>query len=178
MYSLKNHNRNNMEKMLNNVNLILSNPNGGSNQKIIVVVAAICAISLMITMDLIFVQPAVRNLGETRKSSRLEADFTKAKEQSFGYFTDIRSKDWELMQERVRQRQNHNDEKNGMRSKIVFMDDPPAWYVLLLAMFIISDCDDSWFYPRPRKCVFIAFSRILTHFLLVLIFKVSEQFRA
>ena len=81
-----------MEKMLNNVNLILSNPNGGSNQKIIVLVAAICAILLMITMDLIFVQPAVRNLGETRKSSRLEADFTKAKEQSFGYFTDIRSK--------------------------------------------------------------------------------------
>ena len=82
------------------------------------------------------------------------------------------------MQERVRQRQNHNDEKNGMRSKIVFMDDPPAWYVLLLAMLIISDCDDSWFYHRPRKCVFIAFSQILTHFLLVLIFKVSEQFRA
>lgn len=89
---------------------------------------AACAIALMLATDVLVVRPSMRTAAESRRVAEIEADFSKAKRESFGFFTDIRTKDWDLMAERVRQRKNHNDEKNGFRSKVVYLDIPNAWY--------------------------------------------------
>lgn len=55
-------------------------------------------------------------------------DYTMARSQSFGFFDDVRVEDWELMRHRVKERTNHNDAVLGPRSKVVFLDQPNAWY--------------------------------------------------
>lgn len=62
------------------------------------------------------------------KRTVARVDFQTAERESYGFFDDVTAYHWSLMKRRVSERKNHNDEKHGHRSKIIFMDQPEAWY--------------------------------------------------
>lgn len=56
--------------------------------------------------------------------SSQHSEYDLALSQSYGFFTDLPTFDWKLMQERVKERKNHWD----MNNPTLYMDNPPAWY--------------------------------------------------
>eukprot|EP00594_Rhizosolenia_setigera_P008829 CAMPEP_0178972462 /NCGR_PEP_ID=MMETSP0789-20121207/21031_1 /TAXON_ID=3005 /ORGANISM="Rhizosolenia setigera, Strain CCMP 1694" /LENGTH=334 /DNA_ID=CAMNT_0020659921 /DNA_START=22 /DNA_END=1026 /DNA_ORIENTATION=- len=97
------------------------------------------ALGVIVTMFTIHVTDTMQT-GPTTASSSLahrnsnkinlqkELDYSVAKAESYGFFDDISQKHWDLHKLRVKERENHNDEHLGQRSKMVFMDQPNAWY--------------------------------------------------
>jgi len=82
--------------------------------------------SVIVLMFLIHVtRPTQENL---KGSIKEKLDVSIASTESYGFFDDIHSHEWALMKQRVRERENHNDQHLGQRSKVVFLDNPPAWY--------------------------------------------------
>lgn len=83
--------------------------------------------SIMVLMFLIQVtKPTEGSL--VRGSMEEKMDTSIARIDSYGFFDDMQSSDWNLMKQRVKERKNHNDRHLGQRSKVVFLDKPGLWY--------------------------------------------------
>lgn len=95
-------------------------------------ILGITAVTVILCMFLVNeVLPALSPESSLHVSSGTKSsirDFVVARRESYGFFEDIPSSHWALMKQRVRERQNHNDRKHGQRSKIIFLDQPEAWY--------------------------------------------------
>lgn len=74
------------------------------------------------------VLPALSPSSQLSLEDRKQLDFALARRESYGFFDDVGSYQWNLMKERVRERVNHNDRVLGHRSKILYLDEPNAWY--------------------------------------------------
>lgn len=114
----------------------LTHPKSGNNQRKIITTVAVCVISVMFLSN-VFVDikekrsqqgEPMDSLQTMQTKDHLLRDFSMARDQSYGFFDDVRVDEWELMRERIRERKNHNDQVLGPRSKLVFMEDAHLWY--------------------------------------------------